>query len=201
MPSMKTLMTRWAPVALVALLTACSGADPDASSRDAPAREEANMAKTTHQLKIASEAFTDQGRIPREYTCEGEDVSPALSWDQAPSGTVAWALITDDPDAPKKTWVHWVVYDIPAATNTLPRGVPEGELPGGGMQGKNDFGNLAYGGPCPPPGHGPHHYHFKLYALDRKLALDPGATKEQVLNAMKDHVLAEGELIGVYERK
>ena len=134
------------------------------------------------------------------YTCDGKDISPELAWSGAPDGTKSFALICDDPDAPVGTWVHWVVYNIPSHATGLPKGVPTiKELPDGTRQGINDFHRIGYGGPCPPRGPA-HRYFFKLYALDTKLDLPPGATKEQVLEAMKGHVLGEAQLMGKYER-
>ena len=147
-------------------------------------------------LEVKSSAFAAGGTIPRKYTGEGTDVSPPLSWSNVPEGTKEFALICDDPDAPRPTpWVHWVLYKIPASVRELPEGSS-----GGAREGRNDFGNRGYGGPMPPPGHGVHHYHFKLYALDTELDLPPGATKDQVLAAMRGHVLAQGELVGTYQR-
>lgn len=152
-------------------------------------------------LELKSSAFGSDQMISRKYTCEGQDVSPALSWEGAPAGTKSFALICDDPDAPMGTWVHWVLYDLPADTKSLAEGVAKSEkLPNGAKQGKTDFGSVGYGGPCPPKGHGIHHYSFKLYALDVMLDLPSGSTKAKLLQAMKGHILAEGELIGLYKR-
>ncbi|MBN1417282.1 MAG: YbhB/YbcL family Raf kinase inhibitor-like protein [Planctomycetes bacterium] len=148
-------------------------------------------------IALTSNAFPAGGKVPAKYTGEGADVSPPLAWTAVPPGTKEFALICDDPDAPRATpWVHWVLYKIPPGAT----GLAEGSA-GGGTEGKNDFGRTAYGGPMPPPGHGVHHYYFRLYALGVALDLKPGATKAQLLKAMKGHVLAEGELIGTYERK
>lgn len=150
-------------------------------------------------MKITSTAFADEGMIPRRFTCDGEDVSPPLGWQGLPDGAKSLALIADDPDAPRKTWVHWVLYNLPAARGDLPEGVPpERTLAGGGRQGTNDFGRIGYGGPCPPSG--THRYFFKLYALGAQLDLLPGATKEELLRAMEGHVLAEAQLMGRYRR-
>lgn len=150
-------------------------------------------------LDVVSPAFASGGMIPRKHTCDGEDVSPEISWSGAPAETRSFALICDDPDAPAGTWVHWVVFNLPAGVSRLPEAMPaEPALPNGGRQGKNDFRRLGYGGPCPPSG--THRYFFKVYALDRLLDLDPGATKAQVEAAMKGHVLAEGSLMGRYRR-
>ncbi|MEB3182529.1 MAG: YbhB/YbcL family Raf kinase inhibitor-like protein [Nostocaceae cyanobacterium] len=151
-------------------------------------------------MKLESTAFKSDSLIPSKYTCDGEDISPALSWSEPPSGTKSLALIVDDPDAPGKTFVHWVLYDIPATARSLPENVAAvNNLPNGTLQGKNDFGKLGYGGPCPPGG--THRYFFKLYALDKKLDLESGATKAQVLVTMDGHILASAELMGGYQRQ
>jgi len=149
-------------------------------------------------LQLTTAAFPEGGTIPKKFTCDGPDVSPALSWTDPPAGTQSFALIMDDPDAPGRTWVHWVLYNLPAATRKLPEGVgKDPELPDGSRQGRNDFGKIGYNGPCPP--HGPvHRYFFKFYALDSKLELKPGATKAEVERALKGHVLANAELIGKF---
>jgi Raf kinase inhibitor-like YbhB/YbcL family protein len=151
------------------------------------------------ELKLTSSAFTEGALIPREYTCDGKDLSPPLSWSGVPSNTRALALIVDDPDAPAGTWVHWVLFNIPAGTRELPPAVPAHKvLADGAGQGKNDFGKIGYGGPCPPSG--THRYFFKLYALDNELKLEPGATKSALVKAMERHILANGQLIGRYKR-
>jgi len=149
---------------------------------------------------LSSAAFPPGGEIPSKYACSGADVSPALSWNDPPAGTQSFALIADDPDAPVGTWVHWVAYDLPASARQLPEGVPKTEaIAGGGVQGQNDFRKTGYGGPCPPPGK-PHRYYFKLYALDGKLNLKPGATKKVVEPAMEGHILAQAEVMGRFQR-
>ncbi|MFZ3211775.1 MAG: YbhB/YbcL family Raf kinase inhibitor-like protein [Terriglobales bacterium] len=149
---------------------------------------------------LSSTAFPPGGEIPSKYTCSGADVSPVLKWNDPPAGTQSFALIADDPDAPAGTWVHWVAYDLPASARQLPEGVPKAEaIAGGGVQGQNDFRKTGYGGPCPPPGK-PHRYYFKLYALDRKLNLKPGATKKVVESAMEGHILAQAEVLGRFQR-
>jgi len=151
-------------------------------------------------LKVESPAFSPGGDIPRQHTCDGPDLSPPLRWSEPPAGTQSLALICDDPDAPAGTWVHWVLYRIPASARGLPEGVPKREtLADGSRQGRNDFGKVGYGGPCPPRGP-KHRYFFKLYALDTVLDLPPGATKAELLKAMEGHVLAQGELMGRYGR-
>lgn len=151
-------------------------------------------------LTLSSTAFQSEGNIPKQYTCEGRDASPALSWSGIPSGTKTFALIMDDPDAPVGTWVHWVIYNLPANLSSLAEGMMTAEiLPNGTKQGLNDFKRIGYGGPCPPPGK-PHRYFFKLYALDAEISLPPKATKAQLLQAMTNHVLAETYLMGKYQR-
>jgi Raf kinase inhibitor-like YbhB/YbcL family protein len=153
-------------------------------------------------IRIRSSAFADGQPIPSKHTCDGEDVSPPLSWENAPGETESFALICDDPDAPSGTLVHWVLYDVPGTTTDIPEALPPKEIVlNGAKQGRNHFENIGYGGPCPPPGAGAHRYFFKLYALDEELGLKPGATKDDVQNAMKGHILSEGELIGTYKRK
>ncbi len=148
---------------------------------------------------ISSPAFEDQATIPKKHTADGEDLSPKLEWTGVPDGTRSFAIIMDDPDAPPGTWVHWVLYDLPASASELPENVPnENKLPNGASQGRNDFRKIGYGGPCPP--RGTHKYYFKLYALDTELGLNPGATKQQLLDAMKGHILAEAQLMGRYRR-
>jgi hypothetical protein len=154
-------------------------------------------------IEVSSPAFGNGEAIPRKFTGEGADVSPALQWSGVPAGAASIALICDDPDAPiAEPFVHWVIFNLPADTKGLPEGVPANptvDAPSA-MQGENFFGNVGYGGPMPPEGHGTHHYHFKIYALDARLDLEPGAGKPEVLAAMEGHILDEGELVGTYER-
>jgi Raf kinase inhibitor-like YbhB/YbcL family protein len=151
------------------------------------------------ELKVTSKAFQEGGMIPKEYTCDGANISPQLAWDSIPEKTKSIALIADDPDAPGRTWVHWVAFNIPANARELPENIPaQGAISIGGKQGTNDFKKAGYGGPCPPTG--AHRYYFHLYALDTDLTLDSSTTKEQLLKAMAGHVLAEGELMGKYQR-
>ncbi len=156
------------------------------------------------RLTVSSPAFTAGERIPKAHAHapEGENVSPPLAWQGVPSEARELALVVDDPDAPRaEPWVHWVVYGIPSSADGLPAGAASGPgLPAGARQGENDFGETGWGGPLPPPGHGAHHYHFKLYVLDTRLGLEAGASKDDLLRAMKGHVVAEGELVGTYSR-
>ena len=152
-------------------------------------------------LQITSPAFSEGHPIPAKYSCEGSDISPPLKWTNAPASTKSFALIADDPDAPVGTWVHWVLYDLPPNTTELPEDVAKAQvISNGAKQGLNSWPRLGYGGPCPPPGK-PHRYFFKLYAVDTMLNLKPGATKKDVEAAIKGHVLAEGRLMGTYQRK
>ncbi|MDK2373095.1 MAG: YbhB/YbcL family Raf kinase inhibitor-like protein [Candidatus Korarchaeota archaeon] len=143
--------------------------------------------------------FANGERIPIKYTCDGEDISPPLSWEGQPEGVVSYVLIVEDPDAPIGTFTHWVMYNIPGKMTSLPEGVPKQKETELGMQGINDFRRVGYGGPCPPPGK-PHRYFFKLYALDSTLDLPPGARKRDVIEAMKGHVLAQSQIMGIYGR-
>jgi Raf kinase inhibitor-like YbhB/YbcL family protein len=152
-------------------------------------------------IQLTSSAFTEGASIPVKHTCDGQNSSPPLTWSSVPQGARTLALVADDPDAPAGTWVHWVIYNIPATAAELPEGIPTTEtISNGAAQGANDFGRSGYGGPCPPRGN-PHRYYFKLYALDAELSLKPGATKKDLLRAMEGHILAQGQLMGTYKRK
>jgi len=185
------------------------------SSRSAPADTLALVKDSTRQLhqtssglgtmpfSLSSPAFAPNDPIPAKYTCEGADISPPLEWSGTPQGTRSLALIIDDPDAPdpakpKRVFVHWVVYNIPASTTKLPENAAKSGLPPGTMQGTNDFGKQTFGGPCPPIGR--HHYHFKLYALDTELSGLKNPTKAQLETAMEGHALDSSQLIGTYEK-
>lgn len=162
-------------------MTACGGSTPIQP-------EEAGVSS----LQITSAAFEQGAAIPVKYSCDGQDISPPLAWSGTPEEAQSLVLITDDPDAPVGTWVHWVMFDIPVDTNSLPEGVQDA-----GTDGNNSWGRTGYGGPCPPSG--AHRYFYKLYALDTMLNLEPGATKEDVEKAMQGHILSQGELMGKYE--
>ena len=154
-------------------------------------------------LILSSTAFSQQGSIPTRYTCEGKDISPPLSWSDVPEGTQSFSLIVDDPDAPdpkapRMTWVHWVLYNLPATARELPEGITSGALPAGTKEGQNDWNRTGYGGPCPPIGR--HRYLHKLYALDTVLPDLQKPTKPQLQKAMDGHVLAHAELIGTYKK-
>jgi Raf kinase inhibitor-like YbhB/YbcL family protein len=182
-----------APALLVAALASCGAGDrPSNQAQGGKSVENANLAK----LQLTSDAFQNGRPIPTEYTCDGADRTPAIHWGEPPTGTKSFALVIDDPDAPSGTFRHWGVFDIPASARSIGGGQRIG------TEVTNDFGKPGYGGPCPPKGHGPHHYHFKLFALDTdKLGLSSNAKVADVENAASRHALAEGELVGTYERK
>jgi Raf kinase inhibitor-like YbhB/YbcL family protein len=151
-------------------------------------------------IELTSTAFQQGMTIPKQYTGDGADQSPPLRWSEPPSGTKSIALICDDPDAPRGTWVHWVLFNLPPQTRELEESVPTtATLGNGAKQGKNDFGNIGYCGPAPPKGK-PHRYYFKLYALDVPVELPSGVSKAQLMDAMKGHILAQGQLVGNYGR-
>ncbi len=151
-------------------------------------------------LSVSSPTFQEGDRIPSKYTCQGQDISPALAWSEPPAGTQSFALVMDDPDAPGGVFTHWVIFNISSDSRELSEAVlAQAELPTGALQGKSDFGRIGYGGPCPPPGR-PHRYRFTLYALGQALGLKAGASKKQVLDAMQGHILAQGQLTGTYQR-
>jgi Raf kinase inhibitor-like YbhB/YbcL family protein len=169
--------------------TACAAGDTPSGSK------EAAMA-----FHLSSSGFAEGERIPDQYTCKGEDISPPLSWSAAPAGTQEFALICDDPDAPGGTWVHWVLYKIPTSRKDLPEGISKDQKVSGiGLQGMSDSRPSGYGGPCPPPGKD-HRYFFKLYALSKPLEAQTGLTKAQLLAAMKGLILGEAQLMGTYSR-
>jgi hypothetical protein len=152
-------------------------------------------------VRLESPAFRDGAPIPATHSRDGGDVSPPLSWTDPPAGTRSFALVCDDPDAPRGTWIHWVLWDIPAAARSLAGGAGSSEKPaGGGVHGSNDFEERRWGGPAPPRGHGVHHYRFHLYALGAEPTLKPGASRAALDDAMKGHVLAEATLVGTYRR-
>jgi Raf kinase inhibitor-like YbhB/YbcL family protein len=156
--------------------------------------------ESSEKFELRTTAFQPGGSIPKLFTCDGADASPALSWNDPPHGTQSFVLIADDPDAPVGTFVHWVVYDLPATARRLPERLPgNDEIEGGGKQGVNDFAKTGYAGPCPPPGR-PHRYFFRLYALDGMLNLKSAARRKDVDQAMKGHILAHAELMGLYGR-
>ncbi len=178
-------MRRWFIVLLLAL-SACAPAS-------LPPME------VSMTLSVTSSAFHNGQPIPAIYSCKGDDTSPALMWDVPPVGTKSFALIMDDPDAPGGTWVHWVIYNIPASSRGLQAAAPtKAQLSDGSLNGVNSWKKLGYGGPCPPSG--THRYYFKLYALDTMLSLSSSANKEKLLSTMQGHILAQGELMGTFSK-
>ena len=160
----------------------------------------AGIARAESALALKSEAFDADSAIPAPFTCSGANHSPALSWSGAPGTTGSFALILEDPDAPRGTFIHWVAYNLPSSMTGLRESAPKSAtLADGGMQGVNGLGQIGYYGPCPPPGK-VHHYHFRLFALDSTLSLAPGADASALESAMKGHVIASGELVGTYSR-
>ena len=152
------------------------------------------------RIAFTSPAFGDGKPIPARHTADGQDVSPPLKWTGVPESARTLALVCEDPDAPVGTWVHWVLFNLPAGVPELPENVlPAGNAPHGARQGLNDFRHLGYGGPAPPPGR-PHRYFFKLYALDLELPLPPGASRKVLSQAMEGHIVGEGQLMGTYQR-
>lgn len=200
MPMLSLVNSARALVALLVLCLSCYAAgDASGGARDLLSGEGAE----SMAFSITSSAFDNQGEIPKRYTCDGKDLSPPLSWAGIPEGTQSLVLIVDDPDAPdpaapKMTWVHWVLYDIPATAASLPEAVAIAELPRGTQEGLNDWQRAGYGGPCPPIGR--HRYFFKLYALDTVLSDLRKPTKAALEKAMAPHILATAELIGTYQR-
>lgn len=188
------------PCALAVLMfVALSGAWIPPSSC-APPKPAAESGKTDVKFEISTPAFQHGQTIPKQYTGDGKDISPPFKWTGRPDKTQTFALICDDPDAPVGTWDHWVLYDLPATVGELKEALSrDNQFPDGSKQGNNSWGKIGYGGPAPPRGK-LHRYFFKLYALDKQLGLKPGATKQQVLDAMKGHTLAESETMGTYQR-
>jgi Raf kinase inhibitor-like YbhB/YbcL family protein len=195
----------------VALLVAGCGSTAEAPTDETageesptgePAEDEGSVAEGDGPFTFTAEGFGDGDAVPVRFTCEGEDVSPQLTWSGAPAGTRAFAIIVDDPDAPSdQPFVHFVLYDLPGGETGLEGAIPVASQPqAGGYQGKNDFGRTGWGGPCPPRGDGPHSYRFSLYALDAELGLNPGSSKDIVLQAADGHILELVQLVATYER-
>lgn len=181
---------------ILTLLPGCGGSTQEA---DGNASDTIQPADSLAALIVTSNAFADGALIPQKYTCDSTDISPALHWSGAPERTKSFALICDDPDAPGRTWVHWVIYNIPPDSSGLDAHVPPDTLlSNGALQGLSDFRHVGYGGPCPPKG--THRYVFKLYALDLMLDIGAWATKDELLAAMDGHVIARGQLVGRYTR-
>lgn len=173
----------------IVLLCSCQGS-----------RTPSSVTSGAKKMDVTSTAFKEGGDIPRQYTCDGDDISPPLAWTGTPSDTKSLVVIADDPDAPSGTWVHWVVYHLPPTVQSLAEKTPPDQiLANGARQGTNDFGKIGYGGPCPPSG--THRYFFKVYALNTTLDLPPGRKKADVEKAMQGHVLTDGQLMGRYSRQ
>jgi Raf kinase inhibitor-like YbhB/YbcL family protein len=182
MPNLSTMLR------MIALATVVAAYARPAAAQGAPT------------IVVKSDAFDAGAAIPEPFTCSGANHSPALQWSGAPPTTRSFAIIADDPDAPRGTFVHWVAFDLPATETGLPEDVPRTEtIAGGGTQGDNGAGRIGYFGPCPPPGK-VHHYHFRVFALDSMLRLKPGADADALRSAMNGHVVASGELVGTYSR-
>lgn len=165
-------------------------------------KKRADQGRPMQDIILKSDDFIDGKRLPVDLTCDGKNVSPHLSWGNDITQAKSFSIVCDDPDAPSKTWVHWVVFNIPVSVNSLARGASGQELlPGGVIQGINDFGKVQYGGACPPHGHGTHRYFFKIYALDIMLDLTAQATKADVEQAMQGHVVGIGQIVGTYSRE
>ncbi|MFL6764983.1 MAG: YbhB/YbcL family Raf kinase inhibitor-like protein [Sphingomicrobium sp.] len=186
------MLPKFIPMMLFVMLASCGAKDTGTEANGGSAVENASLAK----LSLTTDAFQNTQPIPTQYTCDGADQTPALKWGEPPQGTKSFALVIDDPDAPSGTFRHWGVFDIPASARSIGGGQRIG------TEVTNDFGKAGYGGPCPPKGHGPHHYHFKLSALDvDRLDVSAGAKVVDVETAAQKHAIAQGELIGTYERK
>lgn len=200
-------MNRWFSAALLAVIVALAGlrstTAAGAAASAGPAKPEKKEVAVV-SFTISSPSFTHEGEIPSKHTCEGPNTSPALAWKEAPAGTKSLVLIVDDPDAPdpkapKMTWVHWLLYNLPPATHGLAEGIAAKDLPTGTLEGTTDYQRGAWGGPCPPIGR--HRYFFKLYALDSVLPDLKSPDKTHLLKAMEGHILAQTVLMGTYEKK
>ncbi len=208
-PARAVRLLAWIAAALAMIIAVAACGD---SQGETPELQPASTPSTTYRVEVTSPAFDDGETIPVKYTCDGEDVSPTLSWrlvggspaavdvDAALAEVATFALIVEDPDAPSGVWTHWIVYDIPAeATGQHERVSRNARLGNGGTQGSTDFGGLGYDGPCPPSG-APHRYFFKMFAVARNLELGAGVTRAELMEAMEGSILYEGQLIGLYGR-
>ena len=191
------MKVRFTVVGLMLLQVGCASPAPPAKRQ----LENVNLPQTAQPaMQVTSTAFKEGQSIPRQYTCDGVNISPPLEWNGVPKSAKTIAIIADDPDAPSGTWVHWVVYNLPAENIGLVENLPLTEnLKAGGFQGKNDFQKIGYGGPCPPSG--THRYFFKVYTLDSELPLKAGATKADIEKAMQGHIVAQTQLMGTYSRE
>lgn len=201
---MKTNQKLITAVAVMAMAVGCTAAEPEsivaAPSTDAEVESmDETQDRSAPGFTLTSDALEQGGAIPSQFTCDGEDVSPRLTWEQAPAGTRSFALLMEDPDAPGGTWVHWVLYNIPAEAQSINAQIREpSDLPGGTKVGENSWGEMAYGGPCPPSGE--HRYIFTLFALDTELELDGGVTGKILRSAIAEHTLSKTDLVGTYSR-
>ncbi|HSO11308.1 MAG TPA: YbhB/YbcL family Raf kinase inhibitor-like protein [Anaerolineales bacterium] len=192
-------MKRIIPCSLILSAIALSACAPSTPATPEQTITDPLEMEETMSIELTSNAFKQGQPIPEKYSCKGEDVSPALAWGEPPTGTQSFALIMDDPDAPVGTWDHWILFNIPASARGLPESFPANEThPDGSMSGKNSWGRMGYGGPCPPGG--THRYFFRLYALDEMLAISAGASKGELEKAMVGHILAHGELMGTFTK-
>lgn len=190
---------RWSALILATAFCAAGACARRGSAATGVGRAGTASKGDTMALSIMSEAFAPGGRMPRKISCDGENASPPLAWKNAPANAKSLALICDDPDAPSGDWVHWIAWNIPTETGALPAGLPRTEtFPNGMAQGANDFHRVGYDGPCPPSG--THHYHFRLYALDARLDLPAHAERRALDAAMKGHVIAQADLVGLFAR-
>jgi Raf kinase inhibitor-like YbhB/YbcL family protein len=206
---MRTLAFRIAPLVVAFVVAGCGGTQtaPPPGTRQARMQQRAGAqrragpaAARAGAFTITTSAFADNARIPERYTADGRSISPPLQWTAPPAGTKSLALIVSDPDAPGRTYTHWVLYSIPAAPGSLPTDVPKADtIEGGIVQGRNSAGAIGWTPPAPPPGK-VHHYHFQLSALDVPVDLAPGATAAEVEQAMQGHILATAEVTGTYQR-
>lgn len=202
------MQLKYAALVLASLSLACrsgggTGKDTGAYVPPAAASADTSSRRQTVSLEVTSSAFKQGGVIPSRYTCEGDDTSPPLAWSGVPSGAQSLAMIVDDPDAPdpakpQRVYVHWVIYGMSPTTTSLPENASKKGMPAGANQGKNDWGKTEYGGPCPPIGR--HRYFFKLYALDSQPTFASPPTKADLLKAIEGHVVAQGELMGTYQK-
>jgi len=184
-------------IAAIMMFAVACAKQPTATTSTPPGTQATQSA--TPGIKLVSRAFTEGQTIPRQYTCDGINISPPLEWTGLPKSAKTITIIADDPDAPAGTWVHWVIYNLPADTLGMVENVPATEdVAGGGLQGKNDFQKIGYGGPCPPSG--THRYFFKIYALDGELPLKAGATKSEVEKASEGHIVGQAQLMGTYRK-
>lgn len=185
---------------LVAIGAACAGGSPPPSARSTGAASPASAAAVSvAPLAVEVAGLAPESTLPVVHTCDGADRSPVVRWSAGPPQTVSYAIVVDDPDAPVGTWVHWTAWGIPPTSTMLAGGISPKD--GGLVQGLNDFQQVGWGGPCPPPGHGPHRYYFRVYALDVALSLSTGASRAELDAAMSGHIQAQGEWMGRYERK